>query len=206
MQKSSTTVLSLIAAAMMLGGWVVLAIGAGEVREREAVSAAFAQSCAHERGFEAGLANYLPLSKPQPAPLQPFKDANGNAITLADFRGTGIVLNFWATWCAPCVAEMPALDRLDAELADEGIRVVAVSEDRKPEEMSPPFYVEHGLTSLGQYGDEKMQLARAAKVGGLPTTLLINRNGDEVASVLGAAEWDDPKVVDFLRQCLLADG
>lgn len=202
--KPSFALFGLVLAGMIAGGWAAYGIKADRARTLEVHRQAITDACSHDRARAAGLTSYLPVARPQPASQTTFMDARGNGIRLADFRGTGVVLNFWATWCVPCVAEMPALDRLDANLADEGIRVVAVSEDRKPLEVSPPFYEKHGLLSMGIYADNTMALARNMNVAGLPTTSLINRAGEEVAAVLGPAEWDQLDIADFLRRCLRA--
>lgn len=192
-------------AAVVVASWVGFA-------DRQAVRKADpdgverrAEACGPDRARASGLGGYLPNDDSSPAPETAFVDADGAPVTLADFRGTALVVNFWATWCAPCVEEMPALDRLDSELRQNGGRVIAISEDREAANVSPAFYEEHGLTSLDMYADRQMKLARAARVSGLPTTLLIGRDGMEIGSVLGAAKWDDPDIVAFVKTCLDAD-
>jgi len=206
MSKSAPVIISTVAVAAMIGGWAAFGLQSSEMKQEMAVDAASGGACTHEKGVAAGLTNYLPSDGPKQAPQTTFRDDDDNVLSLADLKGQGLVVNFWATWCAPCVAEMPALDRLDAEMADQGIRVIAINEDRNPDAVAPGFYEETGLTSLGLYADEGMQLAREASVSGLPTTLLINRNGDEVGAVVGPAEWDAPEIEAFLKSCLLAGG
>ncbi len=119
----------------------------------------------------------------------------------------GTVLNLWATWCAPCIREMPALDRLHALLAGEGIRVLALSEDRTEPAVPAEFLKINKIENLGVLIDPKGQLARSLGVRGLPTTLLIDSEGRERARVEGIAEWDDPEALAFIRRCLApADG
>lgn len=132
----------------------------------------------------------------------PFFDAKKAPITLADFRGTGVVLNLWATWCAPCVREMPALNRLSAKLKGRGVEVVAISEDRKALDKVAPFYAENAITHLDVYYDLKSQLSRKLGVVGLPTTVLIAADGRVVGTVKGVVEWDDDAIVEYLAKTL----
>ena len=124
-----------------------------------------------------------------PAPQEPVIGPDGAEMTLADFRGRVVLLNFWATWCAPCVREMPSLDRLQAALGPEGLTVVAVSEDRQ-RERAASFLVEHDLDNLELYHDPRGKLARTMKLRGLPATFLLDRSGRILGSLHGPAEWD----------------
>jgi thiol-disulfide isomerase/thioredoxin len=134
--------------------------------------------------------NFTLLDPPVPAPLEAFTDLAGNRVRLADFKGRVVLLNFWATWCGPCVREMPALDRLQAALGGRGLRVVAVSIDRKGAQVIRPFAKRLGLAHMGLYHDPKGALFRAFGVTGLPATFLIDRQGGIVGAYAGPAEWD----------------
>ena len=142
----------------------------------------------------------LEVFAPRPAPALAFTDPEGAPKTPADFPGQGLVVNFWATWCVPCVAEMPALDRAQAALAEAGIRVLALSSDRGGKAAVEKFYAEKGITRLGLWLDPRGNAGRAAGVRGLPTTLVLNRAGLEVARLEGAAEWDRPAMLARLRE------
>lgn len=139
---------------------------------------------------------------PRPLPAHGFLDAEGAAKTLGDFAGQGLVVNFWATWCPPCVAEMPALSRAQAALAAEGIRVLPLSSDRGGKPVVEKFYAEKTIQGLGVWLDPRGAAGRAFGVRGLPTTLLVNRAGQEVARLEGAAEWDSPAMLAALRRLL----
>ncbi len=136
--------------------------------------------------------NFTLLDPPVPAPPDAFTDLAGNPVRLADFEGRVVLLNFWATWCAPCVREMPALDRLQAALGDRGLAVVAVSIDRGAK-VIPPFAKRLGLARLGLYHDPEGALFQAFGVTGLPATFLIGRQGQIVGAYPGPAEWDGPE-------------
>jgi thiol-disulfide isomerase/thioredoxin len=150
----------------------------------------------------APAANSLDLSvfdQPRNLPEIHFVDAENRALTLADFRGRVVLLNIWATWCVPCRKEMPALDRLQAQLGGDDFVVVPLSIDRKGVEAVKAFYEELGLQKLGIYVDASGAASRALGAPGVPTTLLIDRNGREVARKMGAAEWDGPEMVSVIR-------
>jgi thiol-disulfide isomerase/thioredoxin len=133
------------------------------------------------------------LDPPVPTPLEVFTDLAGNSNRLADFEGRVVLLNFWATWCSPCIREMPALDNLQAALGDRGLSVIAVSIDGGGIEVIPPFAKRLGLRHMGLYHDAKGALFRAFGVSGLPTTFLIDRDGGIIGAYVGPAEWDGPE-------------
>jgi len=144
-------------------------------------------------------AGFVVHESPRPVPEIQFENGQGEAISLADFRGKFVLLNIWATWCAPCRREMPTLDRLQAELGGPDFAVVALSIDRKGLPAVQEFYAELGLETLPIYVDETGAAQRALSVFGLPTTLLLDRDGNEIGRLLGPAEWDSPEMVSFFR-------
>ena len=141
-------------------------------------------------------------SRPRPAPDFVLQDADGAEVRPAAFQGQGVVLNFWATWCPPCVEEMPALERLHAALADDAIRVVAASQDRAGAAAVHPFYARNGITGLAVWLDARGAAGRAFGIPGLPTTVILDRQGQEVARLVGAAAWDAPAAAGRLRRML----
>jgi thiol-disulfide isomerase/thioredoxin len=118
-----------------------------------------------------------------------FLDADGAAHRLADFAGKGLVVNLWATWCTPCVAEMPALQDLARKVAAQGILVLPLSSDRGGAKVVRTFYDAHGIDALPIWLDPKGDAARAWGARGLPTTLIIDREGREVGRLEGAVDW-----------------
>jgi thiol-disulfide isomerase/thioredoxin len=131
--------------------------------------------------------------EPRPALSGTFQDAEGDEVSLSDFGGRVVLLNFWATWCPPCRAEMPSIDRLAGEMAGDGLAVIALSSDRGGPERIAEFFAEIGVVNLSIHQDPRGELQRAAGAIGLPVTLLLDREGREVARVTGDAVWDSPE-------------
>ena len=139
-------------------------------------------------------------SPPAPPPAGSFTDAQGAPHTLADFAGKGLVVNLWATWCAPCVAEMPALNGLAEAVAKEGILVLPLSADFGGAPAVRKFYAAHEITALKIWLDPKGALAQAWGARGLPTTLIIDRHGREQGRVEGAVDWTKPATLAAIRR------
>ncbi|WP_376087124.1 TlpA family protein disulfide reductase [Roseomonas sp. CCTCC AB2023176] len=148
----------------------------------------------------AAPAGRLRESEPREVPAIAFTDAAGARTDLSAFAGKGVLLNLWATWCAPCVAEMPALDRAATALEPEGIVVLPLSSDRGGKGQVEPFYGRVGIRHLGIWLDERAAATRALGARGLPTTILIGRDGRERARLEGAAEWDSAEMLDAVRR------
>jgi thiol-disulfide isomerase/thioredoxin len=133
-----------------------------------------------------------------------FTDAEGKPHGIADFAGRGLVINLWATWCPPCVAEMPALDRLAEMLAAEGVLVLPLSSDRGGAAAVRAFYERTGVRHLGLWLDPRGAAARALGARGLPTTVIVDRAGRERARLEGDAAWDAPEFVAAIRRLTAA--
>jgi len=131
--------------------------------------------------------------KPIDAPATVFKDASDMDKTLKDFGGKVLVVNFWATWCAPCVKEMPALDRLNAKLGGKDFQVIAINQERNGPKIAKSFAEKQGW-KLPLYLDPATGFYKDAKLGGLPTTLIIGRDGKELGRIAGEVVWDSPAV------------
>ncbi len=139
---------------------------------------------------------------PKPLPDIQFADGDGRLRQLSDFRGKALLLNVWATWCPPCREEMLTLDRLQAKLGRQDFEVMALSIDRAGMAAVTRFYDETGVKHLSKYIDSSGKAARELAAFGLPTTLLIDREGREVGRLIGPAEWDSPQMVTFIRNHL----
>lgn len=119
-----------------------------------------------------------------------FVDAEGAPVTLGDYRGKHVLVNFWATWCYPCRKEMPSLARLNAELGGAAFEVVTIATGRNAPEAIARFFAEQDITGLPQHRDPRSALAAGMGVAGLPISILLNPEGQEIARLPGDAEWD----------------
>ena len=136
-------------------------------------------------------------------PKTVFHTGLGEPRTVEDYAGKGLVLNFWATWCAPCVREMPALDALQKDRgAAMNLAVLPIGLDRGGARTIDPFYAGNNLTNLPVLVDNERKMARKIGVHNLPTTVLVNRDGMEIGRFLGDAAWDAPEMIAFLESCL----
>jgi thiol-disulfide isomerase/thioredoxin len=151
------------------------------------------------------LGEFVPSSQPFAAPTISLTDSDGHTLELSDLRGKLVIVNLWATWCEPCVREMPSLERLQSRLG-ERIAVLAVSEDRGGNKSVEPFTAKLGLKSVKIYIDPKSEVGHAFGARGLPTSFLIDREGKVLGRVEGAAEWDSPKILGVLEPLLSGDG
>jgi protein SCO1/2 len=142
---------------------------------------------------------------PRPVPALQFVDAQGRAMTLGDFRDRIVLLNIWATWCGPCREEMPTLDRLQGKLGGPDFEVLALSIDRAGLSVVQPFFDRVGIKRLRPYLDTAGLALSALPASGVPLTLLIDRDGNEIGRRLGPAAWDDPAMVDLMRYQIRAN-
>ena len=136
-------------------------------------------------------------------PAAVFLDAKDAEVPLAQWQGKWVVLNFWATWCAPCREEMPSLLRLQQAMPD--IAVLPVATGRNAVEGIERFYEEAGVQALPVLRDPKSEFARAMGVMGLPVTVILNPEGKEVARLIGDAEWDSDSATAVIA-ALMAGG
>ena len=129
-----------------------------------------------------------------------FQDGDGMPRTLGDYAGRGLVVNLWATWCVPCVAEMPELQALARKVAGDGILVLPLSSDRGGAEVVRRFYAANRIDELPVLLDQRGEAARAWGSRGLPTTLLIDRQGRERGRVEGAIDWAGAATIAELKR------
>ena len=133
--------------------------------------------------------------KPQPEPLPDLQFVNGSGteVSLASFHGKVVLLNVWATWCAPCREEMPALDKLQAALGSDKFQVVALAVDKSGIAGAKKFLADIKAEKLEPYADPTAKEGTRLKVIGMPTTILIDREGREIGRLIGPAHWDSPE-------------
>lgn len=175
--------------------YTALAIGANTVLAGPALAeVAIAEVAALREGDMKKLALH---ETPSEVPEAVFLDATDAEVPLARWRGKWVVLNFWATWCAPCRKEMPSLLRLQQALPD--IAVLPVATGRNAVEGIQRFYEEAGVTALPILRDPRSDFARPMSVMGLPVTVILNPEGQEVARLIGDAEWDSASAQSILR-------
>jgi thiol-disulfide isomerase/thioredoxin len=139
-------------------------------------------------------------AQPRPAADRPFLDRDGGERRLADSDGKVRLVNFWATWCAPCRLEKPALDALAAELEGEDFAVIAVATGRHDLDAIDRFNREVGVAHLATYVDETNRLAQEMGVPGLPVTVVLNREGMEIGRLMGGADWDTENAREIIRR------
>lgn len=133
------------------------------------------------------------------APDTRFQDPAGEEVSLADFRGKPLLVNLWATWCAPCIQEMPTLDGLAAREGDK-LAVLAISEDRDGRDKVEAFFDEHGFEHLDSYLDAEMALLPELKIDTLPTTILYDAEGREVWRMVGIMDWTGGKAAGLIAE------
>ena len=137
--------------------------------------------------------------KGEAAPAVTFHDPDGGDISIADFRGSPVLVNLWASWCAPCVKELPTLDRL-AAAKDGQLGVIAVSQDMAPQSSVEAFLATHKIANLGAYHDPEMELTSALNVQIMPTTVLYDADGKEVWRFVGDQDWTSEEAAKLLAE------
>ncbi len=174
--------------------WLVLytALGIG-------ANAALAGEIDWQAAHDGGLAK-LAQTTPTPVPETTFTDPEGGTHSLADYKGKVVLLNFWATWCAPCREEMPSLDALQAELGGDDFQVVAIAAGHNPPAAIQKFLTEADIANLPVRLDPRQGLAREMGVMGMPVTVLIDRDGNEIARLIGGADWASEASKTLIRQ------
>ena len=207
-EKKKSSPLAQIAAGLVIlaaitGYYLYEAAGrkAGPV-ETAAVAPATATASLSQDLATGPLAAFLIHPEPKALPTLAFQDGAGKPLTLSDWKGRVVLLNLWATWCAPCRKEMPDLSKLEKELGSDQFEVVAVSVDRKGAEASAAFLKETGVDNLKLYVEPSTKIVTDLQSAGLPATLLIDRHGRELGRILGPADWASPDAQALINAAL----
>ena len=148
------------------------------------------------------MAKFIISEKPQPVTQITFYDEQGRKVDLSFMEGKVVLINFWATWCGPCRREMKDLGELQAELGGPDFAVVALSSDRKGIPVVRKFYNDYNIRHLLAYNDKSGKSQREFQIYGLPTTLLLDRQGRELGRLVGPAEWSSPEAIDLIRNAM----
>ncbi len=168
------------AAAVLVAVGVLYGIGYGPVHAKPAMPAPLAAE-----------------TKAPAVPKSSFLDASGGKHSIGEFKGKYVLVNLWATWCAPCVSELPSLVKLQA--AVPGLKVLAVDVGHDKTDKAAAFLKDHKADALGTYVDTELALLHDFGAYGLPTTVLIDPSGKEVAKAQGPAEWNAPQFVAYFK-------
>jgi thiol-disulfide isomerase/thioredoxin len=188
----------------------VVALGAlglywfqSEPRKQEVVETAAVVNSGFSKALAKGsMAGVIVHNERKDIPAFTFTDAAGQQLDLSKWKGRVVVLNLWATWCAPCRKEMPDLAKLQTTLGGPDFEVVALSLDRKGLEASQAFLQEIGATKLATYIEPEAKSLAALQALGLPATILIDRYGKEAGRLLGPAEWSSPEAQEMVKALL----
>lgn len=193
----------LAGAVAALAALYVIAGPDGNIAGAHSCSAALASAASAKPFAKGEVAAFLPASQPLDLQQLNFTGPDGAPVTLADFKDKTVLLNLWATWCAPCRKEMPALDQLQADLGDQTFEVVAVSLDRGGPAKPKAFLDEIGVSNLTFFQDSSngllKDLRKVSRATGLPTTILIDPEGCEIGTMYGPAEWASGEAKDLIR-------
>ena len=148
------------------------------------------------------LAAFLIRPERKALPDLAFQDGTGKPLKLSDWKGRVVLINLWATWCAPCRKEMPDLAKLQQELGSDQFEVVAISVDRKGAEASAAFLKETGADNLKLYVEPTTTIVNEVQSAGLPATILVDRQGREIGRLLGPAHWASPEAKALVKAAL----
>lgn len=194
-RSTGLIVVAVLLAAVLITAVVLMASKPEPVAAPAPVAAAPAQAPAEDLNAVTWHA------QPKPGPLATvFQDAKGAETTLAAFKGKVAVVNFWATWCAPCIKEMPTLNALQREMGGQGVAVVAISQDREGAKVTAPFVAKNEWKDAAYYDEPKGRFQKDAMMRGLPTTIILDKSGQEVGRLEGVTDWTTPAVKDALAK------
>ena len=139
------------------------------------------------------------------APDTVFFAEDETELTLDDFSGRVTLVNFWATWCAPCRKEMPSLELLSNQLSGDNFQVLTIATMRSSKEAIEDFFNSNNILDLPKYRDPKGKLARASGVAALPLTILLDRTGHEIGRLIGDADWSQADTIEFIKKAIEID-
>ena len=127
-----------------------------------------------------------------------FLDAKNNQLSLNDYTGKLVLMNFWATWCAPCKEEMPSLDLLQSNESLDNLRIFPINVGQDNAEKVSAFFEDLKIKNLNPFFDSQITLAKKFRIRGIPTTILFNKEGEEFARIIGTIDFNDKKFIEWL--------
>ena len=195
----------LAAALAAIAGFAVFSLVGGPDAGKSVPIVAAGDASA-DAGRPSGLGKLVRVTPPAALPEIAFADGEGRDRKLGEWQGKVVLVNLWATWCAPCKLEMPSLDRLQAKLGGADFAVLPISLDRTGPDKPRQFLTSNGLKNLGLFLDRGNSLMQPLRVPGLPLTVLIDRQGREIARLAGPAEWDSPEAESLIRAAIAGGG
>lgn len=148
--------------------------------------------------------HFIPANPPVALPDFTFEDSKGHSLHLSDLHGRPVLLNLWATWCGPCVQEMPSLDRLQVLLDDRNLIVVVLNQEHDSADRTVDFFHRYNIKNLAVYSDPTGHIGTILHAHALPMSILIDAKGLMNGFVLGGTDWAAPDMVAFLRERLSA--
>lgn len=159
------------------------------------------------KSFFGETGQFIEMVPKTPIPDAKFTDIEGSDLAISDFEGRVLLMNIWATWCPPCVREMPALDRLEADFGGKDFHVIPISIDEEGASIVVPFFKDHGLTALPIYLDPQQRAVHfnseeeredTLPIYGLPISFFVDRDGKLLGYLAGAADWDSEEPREFI--------
>ena len=208
--RRSLVAAGLAGAVAAVAALYVIAGPNGNIASAQSCTAALSAAKSAKPFAKGEVAAFLTASQPLDLKDLTFQGPEGEPMTMADFNDKTVLLNLWATWCAPCRKEMPALDQLQADLGDPTFEVVAVNLDRGGPDKPKAFLDEIGVSSLNYYQDSSngllKQLRRVSRATGLPTTILIDPEGCEIGTMYGPVEWASGEAKNLIQSARGKDG
>ena len=145
-----------------------------------------------------GIKNLVISKNPKKLQNLTFLDSKNNELNLTDFRGKLILLNFWATWCAPCKKEMPSLDLLQKRENLDNLKIFPINVGKDNLDKTLNFFDELKIKNLKPYFDSPVTLAKKFNLRGIPTSIIINKNGEEFARIVGSIDFEDKKFIEWI--------
>ena len=152
------------------------------------------------------LGTFVKPAEPRALPDLSFTSTDGKPHRLSEWRGKVVLLNLWATWCAPCKVEMPSLDRLQAKLGSDAFTVLALSVDRTGIDKAAAFFSGNSIAHLAVYNDSESTATAALRASGLPVSVVLDGQGREVARLTGPADWDSPATIAKVEEFIKSNG